>query len=47
MYDGDFAVVASVGSKSCDFHSLCVAIQHTVAEAIIHAVSNSVPLRKH
>jgi hypothetical protein len=26
---------------------LCVAIQHTVAEAIIHAVSNSVPLRKH
>jgi L-aminopeptidase/D-esterase-like protein len=45
MYDGDFAVVASVGSKSCDFHSLCVAIQHTVAEAIVNAVSNSVPLQ--
>lgn len=45
MYDGDFAVVASVGSKSCDFHSLCVAIQHSVAEAILNAVRNSTPLR--
>jgi len=44
MYDGDFAVVASVGSKRCDFHSLCVAIQHAVAEAILNAVRNSKPL---
>lgn len=46
MYDGDFAVVASVGSKKCDFHSLCVAIQHAVAEAIVNSVRNSSPLSK-
>ncbi|MCS7192821.1 MAG: P1 family peptidase [Armatimonadetes bacterium] len=44
MYDGDFAVVASVGNKKCDFHALCVAIQRTVAEAILNAVRNSKPL---
>ncbi len=44
MYDGDFAIVASVGSKKCDFHSLCVAIQRAVADAILNAVRNSKPL---
>ena len=44
MYDGDFAVVASVGNKKCDFHSLCVAIQHAVADAILNAVRSSKPL---
>ncbi len=44
MYDGDFAVVASVGNKKCDFHSLCVAVQRAAAEAILNAVRNSKPL---
>lgn len=44
MYDGDFAVVASVGTKRCDFHALCVAIQHAVADAILNAVRHAQPL---
>lgn len=44
MYDGDFAVVASVGTKRCDFHALCVAIQHAVADAIVNAVRHAQPL---
>ncbi len=44
MYDGDFAVVASVGNKRCDFHALCVAIQHAVADAIVNAVKHAEPL---
>ncbi len=45
MYDGDFAVVTSVGRKSCDFHALCAAIQRAVTEAILNAVKNSKPIR--
>lgn len=45
MYDGDFAIVASVGRKTCDFHGLCVAIQHAVADAIVNAVLHAEPLK--
>lgn len=44
MYDGDFTVVASVGTKRCDFHALCIAVQETVAEAILNAVKHAKPL---
>ncbi len=44
MYDGDLAVVASVGNQSCDFHALCVAIQHAVTHAILNAVKHAQPL---
>jgi L-aminopeptidase/D-esterase-like protein len=44
MYDGDFALVASVGTKRCDFHALCIAIQHAVADAVVNAVRFAEPL---
>ena len=44
MYDGDFALVASVGKKRCDFHALCIAIQHAVADAVVNAVRFAEPL---
>lgn len=44
MYDGDFTVAVSVGNKRCDFHGLCIAIQHAVADAIVNAVRKAKPL---